>query len=447
MAAHRYWRFLCQTNGGGGVFAIAEFTGNTAIGGTSVFTGGTASASTSFGGFPASNAFDGNPSTAWASTSATSGEWLKYDLGAGNDKDIIEFSIASRNDNSANQTPVTGKLQYSDDDIGWTDALTFAGVAAPALGQIQWTPIPNLAGKTYFDANNKTPTVSIVNSPNTRITTSGLGTVAVSRVMTGNHYFEAVATTLTGTIGVGFANRSYNMASASALGADNNGLSYRSDGTVKLNNATLVTIATYTTGDRIGVAVDLFNKLVWFRVNNGNWNNNAAYAPGGTGGIDFSTMSLTSLLAAVSASATGASWTGKFSTADFTDTPPSGYVSIDTNALIAAHNSDHYETGSMGSPTTTSIIARASYLQENYHIFTPSGTIKSVSGVVQESGVPVAGKTVHLYDQNTGDLLGSDISDGSGLFSIPALGRLSVFAVAIDSPTYQALIFDQVAPI
>ncbi len=186
---------------------------------------------------------------------------------------------------------------------------------------------------TTWDSNRKTSTIAL-SGGNLVATSSGLGVVAATRSMTGNTYFEVTATTLTGTLAIGFLNPSYNTASASILGTDNNGLAYKSSGAVVLNNVTLTTLATYAAGNVIGVAVDLANRLVWFRVGAGNWNNNAGFSPvTGVGGIDFSTIASTPLLPAAGASATGAVLTAAFTT--FANTAPTGFVSIDGGTVAA----------------------------------------------------------------------------------------------------------------
>jgi hypothetical protein len=46
-----------------------------------------------------------------------------------------------------------------------------------------------------------------------------------------------------------------------------------------------------TAGSLVDVAVDTVNKKMWYRVNGGNWNNNASYDPGtNTGGLDISVL-------------------------------------------------------------------------------------------------------------------------------------------------------------
>jgi len=448
MAAYRYFRCLCLTTNGG-VFAIAEWVASTTIGGATIFTGGTASASSSFGGFPASQAFDGNPSTAWASTSATSGEHLDYDLGSGNSADISagEVSLAARNDNSANQMPITATILGSNDGINYTTIFNFVGVASPALGQIQWTPGPTT--KAFWDANNKTSTVQLSTSSQLIATSAGASSVAVNRPLTGKHYAEVTITTLTGTPVIGLVNSFYSMATATLLGGDINSIGYRSGGAVVANSVTLATLGSFVAGDRIGIAVDPANRLIWFRVNNGNWNNNGANDPAtGVGGIDYSSLTLGRFLLAAGFSASGAKWTAKFD-ATFTDTPPSGFSSISSVAYTLARNvAEAAEVNSIVAQQF-SPAARAfpSPLDKYQRAFSPSGPITTVSGIVEESGTPVAGRVVECYDRDTGELLGRTLSDGSGVWSITALGRPSVRVVGSDPTAFNSLVFDNVVPL
>lgn len=307
---------------------------------------------------------------------------------------------------------------------------------------------------TTFDSGNKTAAFAL-SGGNLVATSSAVATAAATRSMTGPTYFEVTATTLTGTLSIGFVNRNYNMASGTILGTDNNGLGFKSTGAVVLNNVTLSTIQTYAQGDVVCVAVDVANRLVWFRTNGGNWNNSGTANPAtGVGGIDYSTMNLSALLPAVGCSITGAVLTGKF-TSGFAQTAPSGFITADTCAATARNSTTPvgatYSTigGGTNHAVTTTIAARASWLGmgRNCKTFTPAGAIKSVAGQVQESGTPVAGKKVFLYDHASGELLGSTLSDGSGNFTIPALGRTLTFGVALDDPTYNALIYDAVVPV
>jgi large repetitive protein len=169
-----------------------------------------------------------------------------------------------------------------------------------------------------------------------------------------------------GTIAVGLVNRGYNMASGTILGSNNNGIGYKSTGAVVLNNVTLTSLASYASNDVVGVAVDIANCLIWFRVGTGNWNNSAGADPAtGAGGIDYSGMALSALLPAAGGSASALSLTGAFTT--FTNTPPSGFITVDT-CQATAWNSDTgksatYSTigGVAASPVVTVVPARSSF--------------------------------------------------------------------------------------
>lgn len=124
MAAHRYWRLLCHTGSGGGVFAVAELSGRNVTGGVNQFVGGTPIESSNFGGYPAALAFDGNINTNWASNTLNNGEYIGYDLGAANPQDIMEIVVTARNDGNWNQVPATADWQYSDDAVTWTTYFT-----------------------------------------------------------------------------------------------------------------------------------------------------------------------------------------------------------------------------------------------------------------------------------------------------------------------------------
>lgn len=91
----------------------------TSVGGAQAATGGTASASNTAGGYPASNAFDATNSI-WTCSPGSYGSfvstWLKYDLGSGNDKDFVEFAIQASSTGEHNETPTYILWQYSDDD-------------------------------------------------------------------------------------------------------------------------------------------------------------------------------------------------------------------------------------------------------------------------------------------------------------------------------------------
>lgn len=292
---------------------------------------------------------------------------------------------------------------------------------------------------TTLDTNRKSSGFTL--SGGNLIATSTAGaTAAATRSQTGKHYAEFTITTLTGTPVVGFTGYGFTY-NTQLLGVENNGLGYRSGGAVVLNNVTLATLAAYVAGDRIDMALNPNDKLVWFRVNGGNWNNNVLNDPvTGVGGIDFSTMNLGSrLFPAVGSSLTGTVWTCKFSAA-FTGTPPTGYASFDDVQLTVGRQS------AIGEGVLDVLV--------DWDIFSGNGKqpreltdgTEFVSGILQEVGTPTAGKTVRLYDQATGEILDTDVTAGDGSFSLNAKGKTLVYVIALDSP-YNAKIFSDVVPV
>ena len=127
MAGHRYWRIYISATRDGTIPTLTELGLRTTPGGTSVATGGVAAASAEFSGFaPAGNGFDRNFTSAWTAPSGPP-HWLRYDFGAGNDQDIVQFEVRNvyhQNHNSIGSSPKDFLFQYSDDATSWTTVLT-----------------------------------------------------------------------------------------------------------------------------------------------------------------------------------------------------------------------------------------------------------------------------------------------------------------------------------
>lgn len=301
---------------------------------------------------------------------------------------------------------------------------------------------------TTFDSALKTNTT--LSGGNLVATSSGAGGARSSRFIQGPTYFEMTPTTLTGTPSVGIAQSNWN--TSTALQSAVNSLAYLASGAVQINGVTLSTIAAWAQGNRIDCAIDPGNRLIWFRVAGGNWNNNVANDPAtGVGGIDYSSAftQLGTLEAAVYASTTGNVWTAVFSSGSFAGTPPSGFSSMDTVQYVVARDqsklyeafpvsAQYFGPGARALPMPTDRYQRS---------FNPAGTITVVSGVTKELGSAIANKKVEVYDRVTGELIGSTYSDGSGVWSIPALGRPSVRIVGSDPTTYNSVVYDNVVPV
>lgn len=448
MANHRYWRFLINSLAvsQGNIASIAEVGAAITVGGANGLTGSTASASSTLGGFVPANVLDGNQATIWASnTAAPLGEWIKFDLGAGNEKDLsAEMWL---NGSSNVQTPTSGSWQWSDDNVGWTTALTLDWRTNFDAGMTIYTP--DLVG-SYLDAYKKIS--HLLTGRNLVATSSGAGGVRASRDIRGPIYFEATITTLTGVPQVGLAPMQWNHTTALGTGTDTIG--YQPSGAVRIGNVTLQTIAGYAAGNRIGVAVDPQSKLIWFRVNGGNWNNNAANNPAtGVGGIDYSALlpatGAGTLFPAVSASLTGNVWTTAFLT--FVDAAPAGFATLDAATFGAP------QTGIADLKTLEPMIPGAQIptppsfampsIPPVQRYFTPAGAITKVSGLTEEAGVIVAGRLVEVFDRVSGDRLDYTYSAVDGTWSLVCLGRPSVRIVGSDPTTYNSVVYDNVVPV
>jgi hypothetical protein len=282
-------------------------------------------------------------------------------------------------------------------------------------------------------------------------TSTGAGGARAQRCCSGLTYFEGVITTLTGTPQIGIADSNWDH--ATGLGTGANTVGYQPSGAVRINNATVSTIAAYVAGNTICVAVDVLNRQIWFRVGSGNWNNSGTANPAtGIGGIDFSAAAgctIGTVFEAISASVTGNVWTMTLSS-PFAQTAPTGFASVDTIA---------YPTLIKAGPDTltawTPVVGTITYPKHAGPIdqittkmwWTPGGAITKVSGTCMESGVTVAGKRVDVYDRVTGELLGTTYSASDGTWSLVCLGRPSVRVVADDPTAYNSLVYDNVVPV
>ena len=119
--ASRYWRVLIGRNNGDSFKSIGEIELRESEGGADATGSGTASASSSFSGsFNADKVFDNSNSTWWSSTNGASfPQWVKYDFGAGNEKDIVELALTSLNNADQAQSPRDYSLQFSASDRDW----------------------------------------------------------------------------------------------------------------------------------------------------------------------------------------------------------------------------------------------------------------------------------------------------------------------------------------
>src|SRR4051794_22558519 len=121
--AHAYWR-INVTRAISTVAGIADWAMFDGTGTPIATTGGTASASSSFGSLLPANAFDSNQATYWLSNGAYP-QWLQYQFAS--PVDVVSFSLTSPATGSFNdyKTPIDFSLRYSDDGSTWTTVYNY----------------------------------------------------------------------------------------------------------------------------------------------------------------------------------------------------------------------------------------------------------------------------------------------------------------------------------
>jgi hypothetical protein len=152
MAAHRYWRLNITSTWSADVWcSVATLIGWSAgLDGDQLKSslGVTCTASSTFGGFPATNANDNNNGTYWITGAFANPTTLTFDLGVGVFKDIRQISFTSRTDTFYGQFPKDYNWQWSDDNISWTTAFSGTTTSPTAAGQFYTSPS---AGAASFE--------------------------------------------------------------------------------------------------------------------------------------------------------------------------------------------------------------------------------------------------------------------------------------------------------
>lgn len=149
---HRYWRiYVTDTDGGDGYTEIAEIEMAESTLGQNVCTGGTAIASSYFGGNTPDKAFDGSYSIdpGWIGSSASFPQWIGYDFGAGNDKDIQAVNITCPNSGYTGRSPKTFDVQWSDDGSSWTTAWSVSSSTGWSTNEFRRFNDPGASAPSY----------------------------------------------------------------------------------------------------------------------------------------------------------------------------------------------------------------------------------------------------------------------------------------------------------
>jgi len=197
-------------------------------------------------------------------------------------------------------------------------------------------PPPPAAAFTTWSPSDKSVSVTLSNGNLTanNAASSLQGVRSVDRVYHGKYYWEVSYDATNGSAGgVGVANgyitvnagaTAPNTASNFMVIVNPNGNTYAGGSTVGTPS-----FGTIATGSIICFALDLDSRQLWIRVGaTGNWNNNAAYAPGGVGGISVPLLgSAYGAYAYANFTQSAAQYTANFGATAFAGAVPSGYQS------------------------------------------------------------------------------------------------------------------------
>lgn len=136
----KHWRFYVTAATSNGDYVSAqEIEMAASVGGANICTGGAPISSGAMGGYPLSNAFDGNRGGAinqcWTSPSTTMPQWIGYSFTV--DTGVAAMRWVVRNWDNL-QTPKDFIIQNADDVAGpWYDIVSFSGVTYSAAGEVK----------------------------------------------------------------------------------------------------------------------------------------------------------------------------------------------------------------------------------------------------------------------------------------------------------------------
>jgi hypothetical protein len=218
---------------------------------------------------------------------------------------------------SVNITLSVGEASPGSGIVSDTYTITTIGVS----NQLDTTINNVSSGGTYTYSNvNKT-------AKNTNGVANKLA-LSVTSYSTGKRYFEATLDASSSGCAVGVGDASAN--TANFTGSDAHSAGYLGAGTEWYNNAIqTASFATYTTGDRIAVALDVDNKKVWFaKFVSGSpvWQGTGANPSTGAGGLSLSNASTgTTFRALIAPNAINNQITLCASAADQLASPPTGF--------------------------------------------------------------------------------------------------------------------------
>lgn len=175
-----------------------------------------------------------------------------------------------------------------------------------------------------------TDTHLTLSNGNLTATANALFSFANSRSTTahssGKYYVEVVSTNPSdGAVGLASASES----PTNYLGQTVNSVGYYNTGDVYFNGAQAAAVATWGATfltSVIDVAIDLDNKKIWVKVDNGTWNRDSAANPAtNTGGVSIAALANAPFFFVVEPYSSGAALTVNFGATSFVNAAPSGF--------------------------------------------------------------------------------------------------------------------------
>jgi len=308
------------------------------------------------------------------------------------DNSTNAFSITNNGTVTTGQTYPCSTAIFNDQGPqgnNWTPN-NISGITGSTLDYM--TDVPTLTSATaanYCTLNTVSPLATgTISNANLTFTSGGNDAICVGTfgVLSGKWYWEVTATTVNASLsGIGIIGQPPASLTVD-LRTPSNGYCYISNGNKGNNNTTSAYGATYTSGDVIGIALDMDAGTLVFYKNNSS--QGTAYSS--------LTGTFTPALSDLSGASSGAVFDCNFGQRPFAYTPPTGFVALNTFNL----------------PTPT-IGATASELANEYFdatLYTGNGSTQTItnSGSMQPDWVWYKGRSTTfnhgLFDSIRGTL-------------------------------------------
>lgn len=170
--------------------------------------------------------------------------------------------------------------------------LVLCSTAFAQVGQIpSWPPNKPGAGVVTLDPANKGVAIGLSGGNLTASNSNAANTDASVKSTTSHasgKYYAEVTVTAYSRLLVGIGNASATL--TGFVGSDANGIGWFGPSNVFVNGVSVATIAPYTAGQVLSIALDIGNGQIWFLTNNTNqWNGSGTANPAtNTGGISLS---------------------------------------------------------------------------------------------------------------------------------------------------------------